>query len=74
MLIGTSHRWHRCFKVWQDSNDAKEIFLTSFLEQKMDYIHYNPVRAEIVANHEEYVYSSCRDYLGEKGLVNIEFV
>ena len=62
------------FKVWQDGNDAKEIHLTSFLEQKMDYIHYNPVRAEIVANPEEYLYSSARDYSGEKGLVNIEFV
>jgi len=62
------------FKVWQDGNDAKEIFLTLFLEQKMDYIHYNPVRAEIVANPEEYLYSSARDYAGEKGLVNIEFV
>jgi len=40
----------------------------------MDYIHYNPVRAEIVANPEEYLYSSARDYSGEKGLVNIDFV
>ena len=62
------------FKVWQDGNDAKEIFLTSFLEQKMDYIHNNPVRAEIVGNPEEYLYSSARDYSGEKGLVSIEFV
>ena len=38
----------------------------------MDYIHYNPERTEIVANSEEYLYSSARDYAGEKGLVNIE--
>jgi putative transposase len=40
----------------------------------MDYIHNNPVRAEIVGNPEEYLYSSARDYGGEKGLATIEFV
>jgi putative transposase len=67
--------------VWQDGNDAKEIHSTAFLEEKMNYIgyrrssiHNNPVRAEIVSNPVEYLYSSARDYAGEKGLVNIEFV
>ena len=32
------------------------------------------MRAEIVANKSDYLYSSARDYAGEKGLVNIEFV
>jgi REP element-mobilizing transposase RayT len=59
---GKNNNKIRNFKVWQDGNDAKEIFLTPFLEQKMDYIHFNPVRAEIVANPEEYLYSSARDY------------
>jgi putative transposase len=40
----------------------------------MNYIHDNPVRAELVANPEEYLYSSARDYAGEKGLVEIVFV
>lgn len=52
----------------------KEIHSTDFLGQKMEYIHNNPLRAEIVVNPEDYLYSSARDYSGEKGLVNIEFV
>jgi hypothetical protein len=40
----------------------------------MKNIHTNPVRSELVANPEEYLYSSARDYSGEKGLVNIELV
>lgn len=59
------------FKVWQDGNDAKEIHSTAFLDEKMDYIHNNPVRAELVARPEDYLYSSARDYAGEKGLVVI---
>ncbi len=62
------------FKFWQDGNEAKEIQTTSFLEQKLDYIHNNPVRAEIVPEPEEYLYSSAKDYAGEKGLVDIVFV
>jgi putative transposase len=57
------------FKVWQEGNDAKEIHTTDFLEEKINYIHHNPVRSELVANPEEYLYSSARDYSGEKGLV-----
>jgi len=64
----------RNYKVWKDGNDAKEIHMTAFLEEKMAYIHNNPVKGELVGNPEDYLYSSARDYAGEKGLVNIEFV
>jgi len=71
---GKNNKKIRHYKVWQDGNDAKEIHMTAFLEEKMAYIHNNPVKAELVANPEEYLYSSARDYAGEKGLVNIELV
>jgi hypothetical protein len=31
----------------------------------------NPVRQEIVERPEEYLYSSARDYAGEKGLLDV---
>jgi len=62
------------FKVWLESNEAKEIETTDFLIEKMNYIHNNPVKAEIVSNPEEYIYSSACDYAGEKGLVEIVFI
>ncbi|HFB61954.1 MAG TPA: transposase [Bacteroidetes bacterium] len=34
----------------------------------------NPVKAEIVAEPEDYLYSSAKNYAGEKGLVDIVFV
>jgi len=40
----------------------------------MNYIHNNPVRAELVGRAEDYLYSSARDYAGEKGLVEITMV
>jgi hypothetical protein len=41
---------------------------------KMNYIHNNPVKAELVGRAEDYLYSSARDYAGEKGLVEIVMV
>ena len=71
---GKNDKKIKYYKVWQEGNDAKEIQSTDFLDQKLEYIHNNPVRAEIVAHPEDYLYSSARDYSGEKGFVNIEFV
>jgi len=71
---GKNDKKIKYYKVWQEGNDAKEIHSTDFLNQKMEYIHNNPVRAEIVVSPEDYLYSSAKDYSGEKGLVNIEFV
>ena len=71
---GKNDKKIKYYKVWQEGNDAKEINSTDFLDQKLEYIHNNPVRAEIVASPEDYLYSSAKDYSGEKGFVNIEFV
>jgi REP element-mobilizing transposase RayT len=71
---GKNDKKIKYIKVWQEGNDAKEIHSTAFLDEKMNYIHQNPVKAELVGNPEDYLYSSARDYAGEKGLVDIEFV
>jgi len=71
---GKNDKKIKYFKVWQEGNDVKEISSAGFLDQKMEYIHNNPLRAEIVAKPEDYLYSSAKAYSGEKGLINIEFV
>ena len=40
-------------KVFKDSFDTKAIFSDKFLHQKIDYIHYNPVRGkwQLVSNY-----------------------
>jgi len=59
------------YKFWQDGNEAKPIYNFEFLKQKIDYIHNNPVKAEIVEYPEQYKFSSVIDYAGGKGLLNI---
>jgi len=40
-------------------------------KQKIDYIHNNPVKAEIVEYAEQYKFSSAIDYAGGNGLLKI---
>jgi REP element-mobilizing transposase RayT len=62
------------YKFWQESNHAIHLspHFPEIFQQKLDYIHNNPVRAGIVDEPHEYLYSSARDYVGKKGLVKVE--
>jgi putative transposase len=59
------------YKFWQDGNEPKEIQTFPFLKQKIDYIHNNPVRAEIVSEPQHYLYSSAIDYCGAQGILPV---
>jgi len=61
-------------KVWQDGNHPVLLDTNHFLEQRLNYIHQNPVEAEIVDEPAYYWYSSARDYSGQKGLLDIELL
>ena len=50
------------YQFWRQNNKPIEIFSLAVIEQKLDYLHANPVEAGIVEKEEEYVYSSARDY------------
>ena len=61
------------YKFWQDGNEAKEVYSAEFLQQKITYIHNNPVRAGWVIEPQHYKYSSAIDYAGDKGLIEVIF-
>jgi REP element-mobilizing transposase RayT len=52
------------YKVWQDGYHAEIIYSNTFIKQKVDYIHNNPVKDKIVACPEDYYFSSARNYAG----------
>ena len=70
----SKHSRNEQYQLWTHENHAEEIFSPSFTLQKIKYIHNNPVRAGIVFRDEDYLYSSARDYVGEKGLVPVEVI
>ena len=65
------HKRNSEYQFWTHENHAELLFSNNFIEQKLDYIHNNPVRAGIVYNPEEYKYSSAIDYADGKGLLDV---
>lgn len=44
------------------------------MQQKLDYIHNNPVVSGFVDNPDDWLFSSARDYAGRKGLLEMYFI
>jgi REP element-mobilizing transposase RayT len=62
------------YKFWQETNHAVLLDNNTLYDQRINYTHENPVRAQIVFHAEDYLWSSAIDYSGEKGYVNIVMV
>lgn len=52
------------YKVWQDGYHAEVLYSNTFIKQKLNYIHNNPVKDKIVQYPEDYIFSSARNYAG----------
>ena len=64
------------FQLWQSCVNPVYIEFKQLykLQERVLYIHENPVRDKIVARPEEYIFSSASDYAGNKGLVNVTVI
>lgn len=62
------------WQFWQQNNHPIELSSNFIAEQKLEYLHYNPVSAGYVESPEHWLYSSAKDYYGKKGLLDVEFI
>jgi len=63
------------YQFWRHDNKPIELWSNKVIDEKISYTHNNPVDAGLVFKPEDYLYSSARDYAGEKGyLENIVVV
>ena len=53
----------RKYQVWQRNSLSIELRSESVYNQKLDYIHNNPVKAGLCSLEEEYKYSSAKHYI-----------
>jgi len=56
------NKYDREYQIWKRAPLSIELFTEKVFHQKMEYIHNNPVAAQIVNYPEEYKYSSARFY------------
>jgi putative transposase len=71
---GKLNKHNGIFQFWQEGNHPIELFDNTIMQQKLEYVHNNPVEASFVEKPDEWLWSSARDYCGVKGLLDIKFI
>jgi REP element-mobilizing transposase RayT len=61
-------------KFWQDRFDDLLILTENQFSVKLNYIHYNPTRAKLVENPEDWPFSSYLDWEDHDGSRGIKFI
>jgi hypothetical protein len=64
-------RTDRQYKFWQEGSGPKRIQGREMMRQKIDYIHFNPVKRGYVDFPEHWRYSSARNYAGMAGILDV---
>jgi REP element-mobilizing transposase RayT len=62
------------FQFWQHDNHPVELHSLKFINQKLNYIHMNPVRAGWVEKESDWLYSSMRNYCHLPVLMEIDLL
>lgn len=65
------HKTESQFQMWDEGFHPKQLFTYEMVAQKLDYIHFNPVKRGYVDQPSHWRYSSARDYKGKAGLIPI---
>ncbi|CAN5304227.1 transposase [soil metagenome] len=72
---GRKNSNNKDFQFWQQNNQPIELNTNELIDQKLEYIHMNPVDAGFVDRPEAWLYSSARDYIeGTKGLIDLVLI
>ena len=67
-----AHKTQSTYQLWEEGSHPQLIESESVMRQKVDYIHYNPVKRGYVDKPEDWRYSSARVYAGQPGLMEVE--
>lgn len=71
---GSKNSRNDTYQFWRQDNHPIELFSNKFMDNKLDYLHNNPVAAGIVDEAADYRYSSAKDYTGQKGYLEIVYL
>ena len=74
-FVGGHNNNNKEFQFWKQDYHPICLDTEEKLRQRLDYLHNNPVRSQIVWIPEAYQYSSALDYLTEKsGLIKLDML
>ncbi len=62
------------YKFWQEGCHPIQLHNNEMIDQRINYVHENPVRAMIVEKAEDYLFSSARNYASLGGVIEVEVI
>jgi REP element-mobilizing transposase RayT len=71
-LFKRVHKTESTYQFWEEGSHPQRIESEAVMRQKLDYIHYNPVKRGFVDLPEHWRWSSARNYAGQPGLVEVD--
>lgn len=71
---GIKNSNNKDYQFWQQNSHPVELNTNELMDQKLEYIHMNPVNSGFVSEPESWIYSSAGDYAGMKGMIDILFI
>ena len=67
-----AHKKESNYQFWQEGAHPELIINSEMMREKLNYIHYNPVKRGYVDLPEAWRYSSARNYAGQEGLLDVD--
>jgi putative transposase len=59
------------YKFWQEGCHPIQLHNNEMIDQRINYVHENPVRAMIVEKAEDYLFSSASNYASLGGVIEV---
>ena len=71
-LFKRAYKTQSRYQFWEEGSHPQRIESAGVMRQKLEYIHYNPVKRGFVDLPEHWRWSSARNYAGEDGLIEVD--
>ncbi|MGB3208022.1 MAG: hypothetical protein WBB28_23820 [Crinalium sp.] len=68
------HKVDQEYQVWQEGFHPQAILNEQMFQQKLDYIHNNPLKRGYVDDPAHWRYSSYRNYIDQPGLLQVDVI
>jgi len=71
-LFKAPYKVESTYQVWEEGSHPQRIEDEEVMRQKLEYLHYNPVKRGYVDLPEHWRWSSARAYLGQPGPIAVD--
>jgi len=69
---GQTNPNNQYWQLWQQHNHPIELSSNKMIDQRLEYLHMNPVKAGFVDKPEDWLFSSAKNYAGLGSMLTLE--